>query len=57
LKQLRCVIIKIPNDLRQLVLPNLKRFEEDTSFYDEENVRFSSPKAVETFFCQEFVTC
>jgi len=39
-----------------LVLPNLKRFEEDKFFYDED-VRFSSPKTVETFFCQEFVTC
>jgi len=25
-------------------LPNLKRFEEDKLFYDEEDVRFSSPK-------------
>jgi len=37
------------------VLPNLKRFEEDKLFYDEEDVRFSSLKTVETF-CQEFVT-
>jgi len=33
-----------------LVLPNLKRFEEDKLFYDEKDVRFSSPKSVETFF-------
>jgi len=39
-----------------LVLPDLKRFEEDKLFYDEEDVRFSSPKTVKTFFCQEFVT-
>jgi len=31
-----------------------KRFEEDRLFYDEKDVRFSSPKSVETFF-QEFV--
>jgi len=39
LKQLRCVIIKIPNDEGSwlcLVLPNLKRFEEDKLFYDED---------------------
>jgi len=35
-----------------LVLPNLKRFEEDKSFYDED-VRFSCWN----MFCQEFVTC
>jgi len=28
----------------------LKRLEEDKLFYDEEDVRFSSPKTVETFF-------
>jgi len=39
-----------------LFLPNLKRFEGDKLFYDED-IRFSSPKTVETFFCQEFVTC
>jgi len=39
-----------------LVLPNLKRLEEDKLFYDEEVVRVSSPKTVETFFCQESVT-
>jgi len=33
-----------------LVLPNLKRFEEDELFYDKKDVRFSSPKSVETFF-------
>jgi len=33
-----------------LVLPNLKRLEEDKLFYDEEVVRVSSPKIVETFF-------
>jgi len=32
-----------------LVLPNLKRIEEDKLFYDEEDVRFSSPKTLETF--------
>jgi len=32
-----------------LVLPNLKRLEEDELFYDEEDERFSSPKTVETF--------
>jgi len=32
-----------------LVLPNLKRLEEDKLFYDED-LRFSSPKTVETFF-------
>jgi len=40
-----------------LVLLNVKRFEEDKCFYDEEDVRFSSPKTVETYFCQEFFTC
>jgi len=34
---------------------NLKRLEEDKLFYDEEDVRYSSPKTFETF-CQEFVT-
>jgi len=29
-----------------LVLPNRKPFEEDKLFYDEEDARFSSPKAV-----------
>jgi len=33
-----------------LVLPNVKRLEEDKLFYGEEDVRFSSPKTVETFF-------
>jgi len=33
-----------------LILPNLKRLEEDKLFYNEEDVRFSSPKTVETFF-------
>jgi len=37
-----------------LVLPNLKRLEEGKLFYDKD-LRFSSPKTVETFF-QEFVT-
>jgi len=32
-----------------LVLSNLKRLEEDNLFYDED-LRFSSPKIVETFF-------
>jgi len=40
-----------------LVFPNLKRFEEDKLFYDEEDETFSSLKTVEKFFCQEFVTC
>jgi len=31
------------------VLSNLKRLEEDKLFYDED-LRFSSPKTVETFF-------
>jgi len=38
-----------------LVLPNLKRFEEDKLFYDEEDVRFSSPKTVETFFTRNLL--
>jgi len=38
-----------------VVLPDSKRFEEDKLFYDEKDVRFSSPKFVEAFF-QEFVT-
>jgi len=29
---------------------NCRRFEEDKLFYHEKNVRFSSPKSVETFF-------
>jgi len=33
-----------------LILPNLKRLEEDKLFYDEEDVTLSSPKTVETFF-------
>jgi len=37
-----------------LVLSNLKRLEEDKSFYDEEDVRFSSQKTVETFFSRNF---
>jgi len=39
-----------------LVLPKLNRFE-NKLFYDEEDVWFSSPKTVETYLCQEFVTC
>jgi len=37
-----------------LVLPNLKRFE-DKLFYDEKDVRFSSPKPVETFFSRNLL--
>jgi len=33
-----------------LVLPNLKHFEKDKLFYDQEDVRFSSSNTVETFF-------
>jgi len=32
-----------------LVLPNLKRLEEDKLFYNEEVVRFSSPKLLKHF--------
>jgi len=32
-----------------LILPNLKRLEEDKLFYDEEDEKFSSPKIGETF--------
>jgi len=47
------VIITIPNESWLcVVLSNLKRFEEDTLFYDEEDVRFSSPKTVEIFFAR-----
>jgi len=38
-----------------VVLSNLKRFEEDTLFYDEEDVRFSAPKTVETFFARNLL--
>jgi len=38
-----------------LVLSNLKRSEEDKLFYDEEDVRFSSPKIVETFFARNLL--
>jgi len=38
-----------------LVLPNLKRFKEEKLFYDEEDVRFSSPKTVETFFARNLL--
>jgi len=38
-----------------LVLPNLKHLEEDKLFYDEEDVRFSSPKTVETFFARNLL--
>jgi len=38
-----------------LVLPNLKRYEEDKLFYDEEDVRLSSPKTVETFFARNLL--
>jgi len=38
-----------------LVLPNLKRLEEDELCYDEEDVRFSSPKTVETFFSRNLL--
>ena len=37
-----------------LVLPNLKCLEEDKLFYDED-VRFSSPKAVEKFFARNLL--
>jgi len=37
--------------------PGFAQFIEDNLFYDEEDARFSSRKTVETFFCQEFVTC
>jgi len=37
-----------------LVLPNL-RSEEDKLFYNEEDVRFSSPKTVETFFARNLL--
>jgi len=33
-----------------------KRLEEDNLSYDEEVVRVSFPKTVETFVCQEFLT-
>jgi len=39
-----------------LVLPNLKRLQEDKLFYDEEDVRFSSPKTVETFFARNLLS-
>ena len=35
----------------RVVLSNLTRFE-DKLFYDEEDVRFSFPKTVETFFAR-----
>jgi len=38
-----------------LVLPNLKRLEEDKLFYDEEDERFHLQKLLK-HFCQEFVT-
>jgi len=38
-----------------LVLPNLKRLEKDKLFYDEEDVRFSSPKTLETFFTRNLL--
>jgi len=37
-----------------LVLPNLKGFQEDKSFY-KEDVRFSSPKTVETFLARNLL--
>jgi len=37
------------------VLPSLKRSEEDKLFYDEEDVRFSSPKTVEIFFARNLL--
>jgi len=37
-----------------LVLPNLKRFEEDKLFYDKD-VRFSSPKTIDTFFARNLL--
>jgi len=38
-----------------LVLPNLKRLEEDTLFYDEDVVRVSSPKSVEILFARNLL--
>jgi len=38
-----------------LFFPNLKRLEEYKLFYDEEDVTFSSPKTVETFFSRNFL--
>jgi len=38
-----------------LVLPKLKRLEEDKLFYNEEDVRFSSPKTVETYFVRNLL--
>jgi len=38
-----------------LVLPDLKRFEEEKLFHDEEDVTFSSPKTVETFFARNLL--
>jgi len=38
-----------------LVLPNLKCLEEDKLFHDEEVVRVSSPKTVETFFARNLL--
>jgi len=37
-----------------LVLPNLKRLK-DKLCYNEEDVRFSSPKTVETFFARKLL--
>jgi len=38
-----------------LILPNLKCFDEDKLFYDEEDVRFSSRQTVETLFSRNFL--
>ena len=38
-----------------MVLSNLKRFEEEKLFHDEEDVTFSSPKTVETFFARNLL--